>query len=47
MTIHYSIWQGSRLLGVHTATNAKEVLDTMEALKPLGDFTHNIFKIEG
>ena len=47
MTIHYSIWQGSSLLGIRTATNAQEILDTMETLKPLGKFTHNIFKIEG
>jgi hypothetical protein len=47
MTIHYSIWQGSSLLGVFTAKESQEVLDRLESLKPLGTFTHNIFKIEG
>jgi len=47
MTIHYSIWQGSSLIGVRTATSVKEILDTMKELKQLGMFTHNIFKIEG
>jgi hypothetical protein len=47
MTIHYSIWRGSSILGVFTANDSQEVLDKMESLKVLGEFTYNVFKIEG
>jgi hypothetical protein len=46
MKINYSIWQGSSLLGVFTATNADEIHERMDSLKSLGEFTYNVFKIE-
>jgi hypothetical protein len=47
MTIHYSIWNKTSILGVFTANDSQEILDRMESLKPIGTFTYNVFKIEG
>lgn len=47
MTIHYSIWNKSSILGVFTANDSQQILDKMESLKVLGEFTYNVFKIEG
>jgi hypothetical protein len=47
MTIHYSIWNKASILGVFTANDSQEILDKMESLKVLGEFTYNVFKIEG